>query len=55
MTIANGDKEHFYQNILDKINTIQYHPDEKFQTKKRRKRKRVICGQASISKKSDRI
>lgn len=48
--IAHGDKEHFYQNILDKINTIQYHPDEKFQTKKRRKRKRVYVDKPQFLK-----
>jgi hypothetical protein len=48
--IAHGDKEHFYQNILDKINTIQYHSDEKFQTKKRRKRKRVYVDKPQFLK-----
>ena len=39
--IAQGIQASFFQEILDKINTFQIHPDDKFQTKRRRKRKRV--------------
>lgn len=43
----------FYQNLLDKINTVQYHHDKHFSTSKKKRRKRIQVSRLQTLKEYD--
>jgi hypothetical protein len=40
--VARSPQASFFQNLLDKINTVQIHSDKKFKIKKRKNRKKIL-------------